>query len=377
MEYIDIDNRDKNPSYDDIFEAFRIIGHNLDQKYYWSNGDEVTDSNKVSYLGELMSYIKDEELLNGAIDYFKNMNFVVDIGLDSEEEINMNLLCYADSDFDKLINKFPTDYFSNIDLIKIKAIVYSLFVRYDILITDYSFINLNWERFPILITLNDRIIEHNFPNVIDSIDRNGMIKYVNDIKELPIIEQITSIHNAINVCIDINHKNNSNSQSNSIEYLKKTLKNLVSMSKSVATEPKPPTPPEDKQSDVIEDDKGIEENNYLISTIEDFLEPIFELMSESDYTILVNSLKTYFDTEAFPILTKQITITGRPNKKAIGWILNRIFESQGKGVELPLLHFSKNNISLFKDVDFDETNYLRSNLYNYFVTKTKYQSKKT
>ncbi len=61
------------------------------------------------------------------------MNFVVDIGLDSEEEINMNLLCYADSDFDKLINKFPTDYFSNIDLIKIKAIVYSLFVRYDIL----------------------------------------------------------------------------------------------------------------------------------------------------------------------------------------------------------------------------------------------------
>lgn len=377
MEYIDIDNRDKNPSYDDIFEAFRIIGHNLDQKYYWSNGDEVTDSNKVSYLGELMSYIKDEELLNGAIDYFKNMNFVVDIGLDSEEEINMNLLCYADSDFDKLINKFPTDYFSNIDLIKIKAIVYSLFVRYDILITDYSFINLNWERFPILITLNDRIIEHNFPNVIDSIDRNGMIKYVNDIKELPIIEQITSIHNAINVCIDINHKNNSNSQSNSIEYLKKTLKNLVSMSKSVATEPKPPTPPEDKQSDVIEDDKGIEENNYLISTIEDFLEPIFELMSESDYTILVNSLKTYFDTEAFPILTKQITITGRPNKKAIGWILNRIFESQGKGVELPLLHFSKNNISLFKDVDFDETNYLRSNLYNYFATKTKYQSKKT
>ena len=105
MEYIDIDNRDKNPSYDDIFEAFRIIGHNLDQKYYWSNGDEVTDSNKVSYLGELMSYIEDEELLNGAIDYFKNMNFVVDIGLDSEEEINMNLLCYADSDFDKLINK--------------------------------------------------------------------------------------------------------------------------------------------------------------------------------------------------------------------------------------------------------------------------------
>ncbi len=88
-------------------------------------------------------------------------------------------------------------------------------------------------------------------------------------------------------------------------------------------------------------------------------------------------MKTYFDTEAFPILTKQITITGRPNKKAIGWILNRIFESQGKGVELPLLHFSKNNISLFKDVDFDETNYLRSNLYNYFVTKTKYQSKKT
>jgi hypothetical protein len=94
-------------------------------------------------------------------------------------------------------------------------------------------------------------------------------------------------------------------------------------------------------------------------------------MNETDYQTLVSALKQYFDTGTFPILSKPIQINGRPNKKLFGWALNRIFEAKGKGIEKELLQFAKQNISLFTNVQFDETNILKSNLYKYFTTQTK------
>jgi hypothetical protein len=113
------------------------------------------------------------------------------------------------------------------------------------------------------------------------------------------------------------------------------------------------------------------ENNFTLSTIEDWLFQFKESMIESDYKNLVSALKEYFDNGKFPTLAKPIQINGRPNKKLFGWHLNRIFEAKGKGVEKELLQFAKHNISLFKNVAFDENNILKSNLYKYFTTKTK------
>jgi hypothetical protein len=93
-------------------------------------------------------------------------------------------------------------------------------------------------------------------------------------------------------------------------------------------------------------------------------------MTERDYQTLVSALKQYFDTGKFPALVKPIQINGRPNKKLVGWHLNRIFAAKGKGIEKELLQFAKQNISLFKDVKFDENSILNSNLYKYFTTKT-------
>jgi hypothetical protein len=113
------------------------------------------------------------------------------------------------------------------------------------------------------------------------------------------------------------------------------------------------------------------ENDLTLSTIEDWLFEFKEIMSEADYKILVSALIQYFDTGIFPTLLKPIQINGRPNKKLFGWALNRIFEAKGKGVELELLQFAKQNISLFTDVKFDEINFRESNLYKYFTTKHK------
>ncbi|MBL7766990.1 MAG: hypothetical protein JNJ58_12890 [Chitinophagaceae bacterium] len=123
-------------------------------------------------------------------------------------------------------------------------------------------------------------------------------------------------------------------------------------------------------------DTGIEQdqqpdNNFTLSTIEDWLFEFKENMSEVDYKTLVSALMQYFDTGTFPTLTKPILINGRPNKKLFGWALNRIFFAKSKGVELQLLQFAKQNISLFANVKFDESDISRSNLYKYFTTKTK------
>jgi len=113
------------------------------------------------------------------------------------------------------------------------------------------------------------------------------------------------------------------------------------------------------------------DNDFTLSTIEDWLHEFKNRMTETDYHTLVSALKQYFDTGKFPTLLKPIQINGRPNKKLIGWHLNRIFEAKGKGIEKELLQFAKQNISLFKDVQFDENSILKSNLYKYFTTQTK------
>lgn len=113
------------------------------------------------------------------------------------------------------------------------------------------------------------------------------------------------------------------------------------------------------------------ENDFTLSTIEDWLFEFKEKMNEADYKNLVSALKQYFETGIFPTLSKPIQINGKPNKKLFGWALNRIFDAKGKGIEKELLQFAKQNISLFTDVKFDETNILKSNLYKYFTTKTK------
>lgn len=113
------------------------------------------------------------------------------------------------------------------------------------------------------------------------------------------------------------------------------------------------------------------ENDFTLSTIEDWLFEFKEKMSETDYRNLVSALMHYFETGTFPILSKPIQINGRLNKKLFGWALNRIFEAKGKGVEKELLQFAKQNISIFTDVQFDENNILKSNFYKYFTTKTK------
>lgn len=127
-----------------------------------------------------------------------------------------------------------------------------------------------------------------------------------------------------------------------------------------------PSPPQQTETKTEQES----ENDFTLSTIEDWLFEFKKLMADKDYKSLVSALKYYFDCGVFPKQFQPIQINGRPNKKLFGWALNRIFEAKGKGIEKDLLLFAKQNISLFTDVQFDENNILKSNLYKYFTTKT-------
>jgi len=116
------------------------------------------------------------------------------------------------------------------------------------------------------------------------------------------------------------------------------------------------------------------ENNFLESTIEDWLYPFKEenILSDTDYSLLVAALKKYFETGSFPVLETQIKVK-RVNKKRFGWALNQIYrgcKSMNENLPIEYLMFAKQNISIFSEVKFDPNNILKSNLYKYFTTKT-------
>ena len=115
-----------------------------------------------------------------------------------------------------------------------------------------------------------------------------------------------------------------------------------------------------------------EKNDFIKSTIEDYLEPITEYFKEEDYNLLVAELLNYFNTDSFSNSEDTIKIIGKPNVKKIGWQLKEIYNNcitDNRKLSIEYLRFGKERISIFKTVNFDENNYLKSNLYKYYNTK--------
>lgn len=113
-------------------------------------------------------------------------------------------------------------------------------------------------------------------------------------------------------------------------------------------------------------------NDFIKSTIEDYLEPLNKYFNTDDYDLLINELDTYFKTGVFTNSTQIIKTINRPNVKLIGSTLKEIYNScfnDNRKLSIEYLRFGKQRISVFKNVPFDENNYFKSNLYKYYNTK--------
>ncbi|MBC7488396.1 MAG: hypothetical protein H7282_16785 [Cytophagaceae bacterium] len=127
-----------------------------------------------------------------------------------------------------------------------------------------------------------------------------------------------------------------------------------------------------KKDTPIQSDASIEAvpNNVLRSTIEDWIDPFKANMTDANYNALVNALEQYFTTGSFPPIPHEIKV-GKVNKKKFGWALSQLYRNEKSNtLSVEYLLFAKQHISLFKDVELDTNNLLKSNLYKYFTTKT-------
>lgn len=124
--------------------------------------------------------------------------------------------------------------------------------------------------------------------------------------------------------------------------------------------------------DNIDPKQETDNADEIKNIIDENLDKIKEYFNTGDYILLKNELERYFKTGAFTNSNKIIKIVNRPDKKLIGWTLKQIYNNcfhDNRKLAIEYLRFGKQRISIFNDVSFDESNYLKSNLYKYYHTK--------
>ena len=110
------------------------------------------------------------------------------------------------------------------------------------------------------------------------------------------------------------------------------------------------------------------ENDYLKSSIEDYLEPVTEFIDTANYGILVDALYSYFTTSKFPKLDKKI-IFKRVNKKKVGWALKEVYKNNKQdNLDIEYFRFAQENINLFDKEVIVEEGFLQSKFYKVFTT---------
>lgn len=234
MEYIDIDNRDKKFNKNEQGQEAGLFA--ILQSYTKPRtNDAGLDLNPIGQLinfCEYLSYITDANFLNSAIEYVK-------------DQISLNNFdAYFDTLKQQLLSK---EKYSGEDLIKIKAIVFSLKARFEISKVYFSPPNFNLPFF--YINYENRIIEHNLEFAKGIILRNNDIDYKEQIKTLSLEDAKRLYNSRIEKLEDLEHKHDTDISSKTIKYLKSNKKRLIETKKSELEAPKPPTPPEYKQGE--------------------------------------------------------------------------------------------------------------------------------
>lgn len=165
------------------------------------------------------------------------------------------------------------------------------------------------------------------------------------------------------------YKNNANSEDqqyrNMLKEWFKDEKKFIDEIKPLLSEMPPQNVEQTTESDIQT------ENDFLVSTIEDYLANYKDKMNKTDYLNLQNAYKEYFLKGNFPKDCKEIKIIGKVNIKKLGWALNQLYRSEKNG-NLPIeyLQFAKDKISIFKTISFSKEDYTKTTLYKYFTTKT-------
>lgn len=210
MERINIDNKDNNYSNEGILKSLKYYIEN-NEIIYDEQGIEVTKFEIIRYVCIIIMHLTDENILNHTINYLKTIGLLKD----------------ADEKFKNLKQNLISTY-TEIDLIKIKAILYSLTAHYELTIKA---LKPPKSKEPNLfkITLRNRIIEHNMDEIIKQIQQEVTLKFVNDNEILPIKEQKKAIDSWITNLYKINYSKSTDLFSDDIIFLKGITNHLTEL----------------------------------------------------------------------------------------------------------------------------------------------------
>ena len=110
------------------------------------------------------------------------------------------------------------------------------------------------------------------------------------------------------------------------------------------------------------------QNDFIRSTIIEYLEDIIDDINTVDYGILVDALHCYFTTSKFPILERKINFK-KVNKKKVGWALKEVYKNSTiNNLEIEYFRFAQENINLFAKEVIETESFSKSNFYKTFTT---------
>ena len=188
--------------------------------YYTDAGVELKPLVRFIKFCEYTSYVTDEKLLNGAINNIKNKD----------------LLKNSDAEFKKLKQNLDNSY-SDIDIIKLKAIFYSLDALFEIYIGELNPPNTP-PPFP-YAELKGRIVCHNLSSIIKTLRAKSNFELKESIKILTQDKTIELIDLRLESYTDLDYLHSTNIFTEDIEYLKNVKNKILEKTKTTSEQTNP------------------------------------------------------------------------------------------------------------------------------------------
>jgi hypothetical protein len=186
---------------------FNVLKNYIDyeEKIYDDDGNEVNLHHRLLVVCSIMRHLTDEKLLNHTLDVLRKFDLINEI-----ENTGIDLSSHSEN-----------------EVTKIKAIYYSLTSLYNLNIKALKFPNSKNPKQLNVKLKENRVIEHNLQEALNSIQLNNVFQFEDEINNLPINSQKRAIDKWVRSALKVDYLNDTEIFKEEIEYLKGISNHLL------------------------------------------------------------------------------------------------------------------------------------------------------
>lgn len=226
LEVIDINNRDRNLTNTQLNDYLKKL-FDCDKPYFNKYGDELNNETRFLLICRDSSYITDNDFANRIIELIKR-------------HLNSEAL---NNEFENLLVKINGKCFSSEELIKIKAITFSLLSYYELKTKINTPPGYTSPGLTIQFDDENKFIYHNLTFVENIVESKYYIAFTDHQETIPFEEAIINYNEAIRS----NEEYGYNQDAYSVQVLKRGKKDLVKRNKSKIKVPQKQAPTNEKE----------------------------------------------------------------------------------------------------------------------------------